>query len=433
MMNGHSGSDAVQPRWPNAPLCRGARRRARHAALRAAQANPQPGTWKLSTWSFVLSFLASSAVSLAAALGDDLQPRHGRVTWSSDPATAATISWSTRGAGEMHRVNLRPADAAESHSIACQQNGAFGGSNQDYSLYYHHAQLTGLRPDTSYQLTLESDGRLSPQLSFRTAPSDVTSMRLISGGDSRSGHDARRNINRMMAELVTQHPSILAIAHGGDFVMNGRNLRQWGQWLDDHELTVSQEGRLLPVIPTRGNHDRGPLFNQVFGLSQDHKNYYGVSFGSLLRLVTLNTEASMAGDQSVWLQHELSAWRAKSQWLAVQYHRAAFPAVKWPSGAYTHWVPIFEQHRVDLVCESDGHAIKRTPSIRGSAVDPTGVVYIGEGGLGVAPRMSWGPRWYLQPPGKVGSGHHIHLLTFSRESLAIRTIKLGGEVFDDAN
>jgi hypothetical protein len=87
---------------------------------------------------------------------------------------------------------------------------------------------------------------------------------------------------------------------------------------------------------------------------------------------------------------------------------------------------------VDLVCEADGHCIKRTPPIRGNRIDPTGVVYIGEGGLGVGQRTPKTWRWYLNTPqAKVGSGHHVQLLTFSPDELEIRVILLDGKVFDE--
>ena len=95
-------------------------------------------------------------------------------------------------------------------------------------------------------------------------------------------------------------------------------------------------------------------------------------------------------------------------------------------------MPLFEQYNVDLVCEGDGHNIKRTAPIRDFKVDLTGVVYIGEGGLGVGQRTPKDHRWYLNPPqAKTGKGHHVQLLTFDREQLASRVVLIGGEVFDD--
>lgn len=150
-----------------------------------------------------------------------------------------------------------------------------------------------------------------------------------------------------------------------------------------------------------------------------------------MRWITLNTETVAGGDQAKWLESELASQAASTRWLVAQYHQPAYPAVKIPSHALQHWVPLFEKYHVDLVCEGDGHAIKRTPPIRGNKVHADGVVYIGEGGLGVLQRTPKLDRWFLQSPGKAGQGHHVQLLTFDREKLTYRVILLGGKVWDE--
>jgi hypothetical protein len=260
---------------------------------------------------------------------------------------------------------------------------------------------------------------------------------LLFGGDSRSGHDARREVNAMLVRLADEatrasRPPVVALAHGGDFVGDGRNLAEWIVWLGDHEKMVSANGRMLPIVPTRGNHDVGLLFNEIFDFPEEDRNYYGISFGERLRLVTLNTETSTAGRQQRWLDVELAAARPTHRWLVAQYHKPAFPAVKIPSGAYISWVPLFEEHNVDLVREADGHCIKRTPPIRDYKIDPTGVVYVGEGGLGVGQRTPKPGRWYLAgPQAKTGQGHHVQMLTFTADELTCHVILLDGSVFDE--
>ena len=76
---------------------------------------------------------------------------------------------------------------------------------------------------------------------------------------------------------------IYALAHGGDYVFFGTSAQQWRQWRTDQALTTNIRRRLLPIIPARGNHDRGRLFAETFGLDNDDGNYYGLSFGGLLR------------------------------------------------------------------------------------------------------------------------------------------------------
>jgi len=355
--------------------------------------------------------------------------------WTADPATSATLCWNTVSAGKQHRVHLRQAESDEETLVEAHRNGRYSAKSP--TLFFHHVQLTKLKPATKYYVVMESDDQHSPEMFFVTAPVDDVPISFLFGADSRSGHEARRQMNTMLGKMlaesqVADRAPILALAHGGDFIYDGRRLDQWSRWMSDHELTVSPNGQLLPIIPARGNHDGGPLFNEIFAFPPGDTNYYSIDVGPQVRLVTLNTETSVAGDQRDWLETELATSRPEKRWLLAQYHRPAFPAIKVPKTNLVHWVPLFEQFNVDLVCEGDGHNIKRTVPIRNFKVDPTGVVYIGEGGLGVGQRSPKKNRWYLSPNGaKTGVGHHVQLITLDREQLSYRVVLLSGEIFDE--
>lgn len=362
-------------------------------------------------------------------------PAHWRIVWTEDPATTALVAWSTAAEGSTHSVQIRVRGQRERRRIECQRSGRYSG---DPVLYFHHATIDNLEPETEYELVMTSDDNESPMMYFKTAPSDDRPLSILFGGDSRSDRDSRRQMNSMMAEMVAygadarnEAEEMFALAHGGDYIVDGRSLQQWSAWMSDHELTIAADGRMLPIIPARGNHDPGPLFNQVFGFEDDDTdNYYAIDVGPSLRFITLNTEISTAGDQRTWLDAELQESRPTHTWVLAQYHRPAFPAVKRPSGALNSWVPLFEEYNVDLVCEADGHCIKRTLPIRDGQHDETGVVYIGEGGLGVQQRNPDANHWYLQAPGMVSRGHHVQWLTFSSDELRYRCVLLGGEVTD---
>ncbi|MEM8943906.1 MAG: metallophosphoesterase family protein [Planctomycetota bacterium] len=363
-------------------------------------------------------------------------PAQWRLVWKSDPSTSATLCWSTAVAGSRHEVLLREAGVDDGVSIVAIRNGKYSATTP--TLFFHHAKLEKLKPATKYYVTLVSDGQRSPEMYFLTAPAEDLPVSFLFGADSRSGRKARQHMNRMLAGMVTEsyladRVPILALAHGGDYIYDGRDLRLWSQWMSDHELTVGPDGRMLPIIPARGNHDGGEVFNEVFAFPPNDKNYYSTDLGPQLRLVTLNTEISVAGDQQEWLQAELASARPVRRWLVAQYHRPAFPAVKQSWLNLVHWVPLFESYDLDLACEGDGHNIKRSVPIRNFKVDPTGVVYIGEGGLGVGQRSPKRDRWYLTPPqAKTGQGHHVQLLTFDRQQYTYRVVMLDGAVFDES-
>jgi hypothetical protein len=103
--------------------------------------------------------------------------------------------------------------------------------------------------------------------------------------------------------------------------------------------------------------------------------------------------------------------------------------VKDPGNALEHWVPLFEKYNLDVALESDGHALKRTCAIRGGKPDATGVVYIGEGGLGVKQRSPKADRWYFEG-GITASTHHVQKLTVTKTELKVESIGPKGEVLD---
>ena len=363
---------------------------------------------------------------------EGVSPAQWRLVWTTDPATTAKIIWNTAEPGKEHSV-LIGERGEEKRPVKAQRNGQYG----DNPVYFHQVQLSDLQPETTYELQMVSDGQKSPTFFFVTAPDRDRPFSVLFGGDSRSSSATRREMNKLIARLVAagtadDDPSndILALAHGGDYIVSGSNFSQWLQWMQDHELTVSKQGQLLPIIPARGNHDRGPLFDQVFGFPQDDHNYYTTTINKQLTFITLNSEISAGGDQAKWLAEQLADARPKTRWLLAQYHRPAFPAVKSPSRALQYWAPLFEEHNVDLVCEADGHVIKRTLPIRNNQHDKTGVVYIGEGGLGVGQRTPKSDRWYLKAPGMTDRGHHVQMITFSEKSLDYKCVTLESGIVD---
>jgi hypothetical protein len=367
-------------------------------------------------------------------------PAQWRLIWTDNPQTKVTVSWSTAKKGSRHRVYYDTAShkgkrlTTYRHQQKTLRDGqhSVGIDPRPSELHYHHAVLDKLQPSTTYYFTIASGRSRSPEFRFVTAPADDRPFSIVFGGDSRTDIQGRRRVNRFLSELIGKNDDILAFAHGGDFVTTGTSLAQWSAWLSDHELTATRDGRMIPIIPTRGNHEAGaPQFDEVFNAPGGvGRNYYTTMLGPKVLFVTLNTEIAMTGDQRKFLAAQLLANRAV-RWQVAQYHRPAWPAFKRPSGAFRHWVPLFEQHKLDIACEADGHVLKRTVPIRDQIEDPEGVVYIGEGGLGVTPREPKADRWYLKPPGKTTSGHHVQVLTFSPKALRVRAILLDGTVFDD--
>lgn len=384
---------------------------------------------------------AASAATLSLTVGvllaacnqiGSLEPHQLRLVWDEDPAHDVRVSWTTFAPGSTHTVyyDTVPHDGEPSSyafSITAEHTGRYDGS---FTPFFHHADLSGLEPSTDYWFVVETDDEVSDEFYFTTAPVDDRAFKLLYGGDSRSNSGARRSMNRRMAALVESEPSILALAHGGDYVDDGKDWDEWDEWLTDHAQTFTADGRILPVLPTRGNHegDRA-LYNRIFGFpGGDEVDYFVSHIGANLALIVLDSNVSHGGDQRDWLEAQLSAQQDR-RWIVPSYHLPAYPAVKTPGPALEHWVPLFERYNVDLVCEADGHVLKRTLPIRGGEEAADGIVYVGEGGLGVNQRTPT-DKWYLQSDGMAASAHHVQLLSFSADELRYEAISMDGQVLD---
>ncbi|MCF6227781.1 MAG: fibronectin type III domain-containing protein [Planctomycetes bacterium] len=366
---------------------------------------------------------------------DDLKgttPAQWRVIWHENPATEATIAWSTadNAISTLH-LDTKPR-AAKTKKYATKLNASSAKfSTDEEDIYNHYVELKKLKPATKYWFALKTGDSTSQEFWFQTAPAKDVGFKFLYGGDSRSNRDSRREVNNLIKKLVKADPEIICLVHGGDYISDGEDWEDWTEWLTDHELLTLGDGRLLPVVPARGNHEaEGPLYDEIWNTpGKKDQNYWVTALSPQFRIINLNTNIPHGGDQKIFLTNELKAGQ-KFRWLTANYHRPAYPAVKKPGDALKHWVPLFEKYNADVVFESDGHTFKRTVPIRAGKKAEDGIVYIGEGGLGVSQRTPDEDRWYFKEGGKVGSFHHVQKVTVTDKKLTVETIDLKRKVKD---
>jgi hypothetical protein len=175
-------------------------------------------------------------------------------------------------------------------------------------------------------------------------------------------------------------------------------------------------------------------FEEVFWWpGQENKYYYHTQFTPQISMVFLNSEISHGGVQRRFLRDTLEKVRPHQRWVVACYHRPAWPSVRGfetSADRRRFWVPIFDEFMIDLALESHDHAIKRTVPILNAEKHPDGVIYIGDGGLGVPQRNPDPTRWYLQEPGITDATHHVHILEFDGETITGTAYGMGGEIVD---
>jgi acid phosphatase type 7 len=292
----------------------------------------------------------------------------------------------------------------------------------------HEVEFKKLSIGSKYKITVEGEKRT---FWFETAKETG---KILLGGDSRSDSKMRVNINQAIKSYVKKNPDTFALIHGGDYIKNGWSWSQWKCWLKDYQTTTSESGRLLPLIPIRGNHEYLSFyFNSLFSRPSGgiYKNYYVTQWNDL-SFIHLNTNLSHSGNQKDWLQSKLKKLSKESKWIIPNYHRPAYPAVKKPGDALRYWVPLFEKYQVDVVFESDGHVYKKTAPIFNGKIDrEKGIRYLGEGGLGVPLREpEKSGEWYFSGDGRVEKKYHFFSLEKRLDKIFIHSVDEKLNTFD---
>jgi len=355
-------------------------------------------------------FLALLLVLLASNV--QAATEYYTLAFRNDPATSVVIGWS----GDPGTVHYGLVDFGNNHTSYPFTHGVdrTGGA---HGVTRHFARLTGLTPNTLYYFVIhDSNGQNSERFYFRTlSDDDDDPVSFISGGDTRDGFklfgvytedcpsgdclEKRREGNILVSKI---RPDFIAFT--GDFVMNqitSNTQAEWSTWLDDWQLTITDDGRMFPVTFSRGNHEDMFDVYEMFDIPFDE--YYSLNIhNGLIRLYMLNSELDACTDmgQLNWLTNDLQTHSGTANdpwWKFATYHSPTVAIGK--DGALeadqmSCWVPLFQQHKVRLAMESDSHTTKWTyPCLSNANEDDfevasadTGVVYIGEGQWGAPHR-----------------------------------------------
>ena len=191
---------------------------------------------------------------------------------------------------------------------------------------------------------------------------------------------------------------------------------------------------MFPIIAARGNHEGSN--NSIYNLFDVPSSsvYYAITFGdNLIRTYTLNTEISISGNQTTWLNNDLSA-NNNVTWKIAQYHKPMRPHVSSKSegnNQYNNWAQLFYNNDVRLVVECDAHTVKSTWPLRPSTSsgsdegfirdDQKGTVYVGEGCWGAPLRSNDDNKTWTRNSGRFNQFKWIFVDAQKVETRTIRT------------
>lgn len=349
------------------------------------------------------------------------QPSTLFLTWQRNPTTTMTVQW-VGAIGETADTKVYyAAHGGSATQPTTLPSGAWLSQAPIVRPYpltelkVFRAELTGLRPDTTYQFKI---GKSSPTYRFRTMPAKTANaLHFISGGDC--GVNAHAVSNNIQA--ARQDPSFALI--GGDLAYeNGKTADVHLAFLRNYSRTMTaRDGRMIPMVACLGNHEvdggyaksrtKAPFFFSLFDGLFAEKGYATLDFGDYLSLVLLDTghTEKIEGEQTSWLEKVLKE-RVDHPNVFVVNHVPAYPSFRkmattpakeagappkagTGAGNREHWTPLFDKYRVPVVLEHHDHTFKRTkPLIDGMAND-NGVQYLGDG--------SWGRLRAPQAPDKL--------------------------------
>ena len=250
--------------------------------------------------------------------------------------------------------------------------------------FVHRAIATGLAPQTAYLYRVRSGATVSATYSMRTAPSPGAPFRVAWVADNQN--QVGVPFLTVLTKLAPHAPDF--IGHAGDTVQDGDQLAEWqSQWFDPFAAAPGALGQTTPVLVSRGNHDWEYPTSLAYHWLPDNGgtigngDWYAETIGRV-RFLFLDTNLPWV-EQDDWLRAELASPASRNADFRIAvFHIPAYTNL-WDSVGFRgdawfrdHWVPLFEQGRVDLVVNGHAHCYERGSS--------NGVMYVIVGGAGGA-------------------------------------------------
>lgn len=402
--------------------------------------------------------------------------RRYRLMWTNNPATTATVGWEqfddTSGTNALVLAgapvvlySTNPANLPATHAAAVPPGAKTHGVDREVNgladqasgkgMVSNFSRLTGLLPDTRYYYVIRDAEMQSRRFWFLTAPSTPKEFSFIAGGDSRNDappigalpENVAANAGRVAGNAAVAAIRPLFVVFNGDATFSDTPA-EWQAWFDDWQTTITNDGRIFPLLAARGNHEYIPAgitsmfdFPDASTTNDPASYYFALSFGgSLLRFYTLNSEITEAGAQGAWLAGDLAENATSHDLLMAGYHKPMRPHEREKTegtAEYEAWASLFHQYGVDLVVESDSHCAKRTVPVRPSTAkgsyegfirdDLTGTVFIGEGCWGAPLRPADDKKPWTLASGSFNHFDHIRVVPAGAgipAHLQVRTVLL---------
>ncbi|MBI1318922.1 MAG: hypothetical protein GC168_08225 [Candidatus Hydrogenedens sp.] len=387
-----------------------------------------------------LPFHAALLVVGVLALAGCSTQENVLLTWRGDTSTTMAVDFQSRvDAPGFVRYDIvshdgEPGGYAHTAEAAARQIPGLDDR------WFYTAELEGLEPGGTYYFVAGTEeGGYSREHKFHTVPAEGP-VRFIEGGDQAFTPGSRR----LLTQAASHEPDFAVI--GGDIAYaNGdtRNLWQWDLYLFNYRNRfVTPKGYLVPIMYAIGNHEvndkegpapvTAPFFMGMINQA-DTTNFVRTAGEDTVFYFLDSSHTQTHESQVAWLDEQMAAHQDVPNQFAV-YHVPLYPSHRdyddpRSEAGREHWGPLFDKHHLDIGFEHHDHSFKRTKRITGGEVDPEGVLYLGDGSMGVPVRSSDNAdAWYIE---KASGTSHFWLVEVNAGKVHAQAIERSGEVFDE--
>lgn len=308
------------------------------------------------------------------------------LTLTDDPARSQSVSWRTAPSVERARAQITVAGNSPAlHLDARTVEGTTAALEAGNGTAHHHSvTFTDLRPNTLYAYRVGGQETWSEWFQFRTAADRFRPFSFLYFGDAQNA--VKAHFSRTIRQAALDLPEARLMLQAGDLVnlIDGVHDDEWGEWFEAGGWLHG----MIPSVPATGNHEHilgedaegnprrtlSPHWPVQFALPANgpegmEETVYATTFQGV-RFIVLNSMAAVDPNtpellerQTRWLEALLT--RGSARWTVALFHHPVFSVAPGRDNPVLRerWLPLFEEHGVDLVLQGHDHAYGRGSNV----------------------------------------------------------------------
>ena len=286
---------------------------------------------------------------VVATINGDPKTRMGFCWFTNEGVTDGMVQiWESAGSNKRPAVEISAtATTTPFLHYAISSSGVLNAAKMDKNSAFryvsHKAVAENLKPGTDYSYRVGYEGHWSETGHFRTAEEKPEEFSFIYMSDSHIQNMDYVRAARLCANAVARYEKNARFCvFPGDLVDTGtENNSEW-EWEQWFETVMKPVLKLMPLVPTDGNHDDSPLLNYSYHFNTDtsfnqqakvRPQFSGINYSFTygdMQMIAFSMQDWWRGKshleqgRSEYLERDLGGW--------MRRQAAAAPEVKWRVG-----------------------------------------------------------------------------------------------------